>query len=142
MSLTRAIAGARIIETAQNYSVADNFSDRPLAVPELPYGPAFYDDEHFWRDILFNPQAAWNTEVHLYEVILSEWVARVPGLFWTPEARSLRQFDESEIEEREPHHVTLQPTAKSRVVTGGVGTLRLPPGAQGTRLATLTTTAN
>jgi hypothetical protein len=141
MSLGRALIGATMIESAENYSRA--------SVPKAPQpvqrknAITFFDDQFFWQQVFSDPGASWGSSVHFTDrVAFSEWVARIPGLFWRPEAARRRQFSRDAVEERHRDGVTLRPFGKSQVVTGGVGTLRLPPDYRGHRLATFTMSAN
>ncbi len=110
-------------------------------------GPAarilYYDDETFWRRIFQDPDAAWSTRFDTVDAVaLSEWVARVPGLYWRPESAPLRKYSADAVEGHDLGGVTLRPFGKSQVVHGGVGTLKFPPSESGYRLGTVTMTAN
>jgi len=141
MSLRRALIGASLIETAENYA-----RTAVRKVREQQHGQGqigFFADRDFWHEVLDAPDAHWGSAVHFVDrVAFSEWVARVPGLFWKPESARRRQFSSDAIEQRHRGGVTLQPFGKSQVVTGGVGTLKLPPDYGGHRLATVTMSAN
>jgi hypothetical protein len=142
-SLRDALVAARVIESAENYARA--------RVPELPadaHQPVrgdnvFYDDREFWRQAMDRPESTWNQPVRFIDsAVFSEWVARVPGLYWRPESERLRQYTPDAVEGRDLGGVTLRPYGKSQIVIGGVGTLKLPPSAAGYRLGTLTMSAN
>ena len=142
-TLQDALVAARVIESAENYARA--------RVPELPAGShqpapgdvAFYDDREFWRSALDYPGSTWSRPVRFLDrAVFSEWVARVPGLYWRPESERLRQYTPDAVEGRDLGGVTLRPYGKSQIVIGGVGTLKLPPSAEGYRLGTLTMSAN
>jgi len=142
--LQGALIGARILESADNYTRASvpavlNRSGRP----SKSYGLSFYDDGAFWHDVLRAPTRAWNTRVDVLDcVVFSEWIARVPGLYWRPESARLRQFTHDAVEGYDLDGVTLRPYGKSQIVVGGVGTLKLPPSSQGYRIGTVTMSAN
>lgn len=142
MPLRRAFIGCRVIETAENYARADTpLVDRPVASAGVG-GRGYYDDGEFWRGILADPDALWGATISIDPVALSEWVARVPGLYWRPESEQLRQLSPEAVEYQSQAWITFRPWGKSQKVMGGIGTLRLPPAADGYRLATLTTTCN
>jgi hypothetical protein len=143
MSLSRALAGAKVIEAAENYAAAV-VPQPAMPADERPRDLAFYDDGEFWRLILNQPaDQRWDAKVLVLDgAALSEWVPRVPGLFWRPESERLRQYTSDAVEGRDLGGVTLRPFGKSGIVVGGVGTLKLPPSADGHRLGTLTTSAN
>jgi hypothetical protein len=140
--LQRAFIDARVVETVENFSRACvPQSSRPDA-PQLGK-LTYFDDEMFWRDVLGQPGSEWNKRVIFADVAaFSEWVARVPGLYWRPESEKLRDYSPDVIEGYDLGDVTLRPYGKSQVVIGGVGTLRLPPSMEGYRLCTVTMSAN
>lgn len=142
MPLRRAFVGCRVIETAENYARADApLLDRP-AESRQEHGRGYYDDREFWHSILSDPDASWGASVSIDPVAFSEWVARVPGLYWRPDSERLRQLSPEAVEYQSQAWITFRPWGKSQKVMGGIGTLRLPPAQDGYRLATLTTTCN
>src|SRR5687768_711668 len=137
--LLRAANGARIVEAVENYARAEvNASPSVAAGQDQRW---LYDDETFWSHV-FNSKVTPGTRVSFPEVAVSEWVARVPGLFWTDAAKRLRRQGETEVEGRHGRIITLRPFGKSQVVSGGVGTLRLPPSQEDYHLVTVTSTGN
>jgi hypothetical protein len=140
--LQRAFIDARVVEAAENFSRACVPQVSHPSAPRL--GPLTYvDDELFWREVLAEPGKAWNKRVVLADLVaFSEWVARVPGLYWRPESERLRYYSSDVIEGFDLGGVTLRPHGKSQIVIGGVGTLKLPPSAEGYRLCTVTMSAN
>lgn len=140
--LQRAFIDARVLETVENFSRA--CVPQALA-PDLAHlgELAYFDDEMFWREILRQPGRAWNKRVRFLDrSVFSEWVARVPGLYWRPESERLREYSPDVVEGYDLGGVTLRPYGKSQIVIGGVGTLKLPPTAEGYRLCTVTMSAN
>ena len=102
----------------------------------------YYDDGIFWGRVLAGPEDAWGTLFWIDIAVLSEWIARVPGLYWKPESAQFRQLSPEAVEYKSQTWVTYRPEGKSRKVMGGIGTLRFPPGQDGRRLVSLTTTCN
>jgi hypothetical protein len=142
MSLREAYIGARIIETSDNYTRADTpLITQPEGQHKTGYGD-YYDDRSFWKNIFHDPESAWGIEFSLHDTALSEWVARVPGLFWKPEAKRLRTVAEEKVAYISDGWRVFHPQGKSEKVMGGVGTFRLLPAVDGARLVTLTTTCN
>ena len=142
MSLRQAYMGARVLETSANYARADDpLWTRPGGedVDRRNYVDA---DEFFWHDVLRRPDESWGSLVTFRAAAFCEWVARVPGLFWKPESRRLRQAAEGRVEEFVDGWRAYTPEGKSEKVMGGIGTFRLPPALDGTRLVTLTTSLN
>lgn len=142
MSLSETYRCARSLEAIENYARADDplvegvekFAV-PSDQPEYLGGP--YPDKTFWDGVLDNPELAWGTELRLEAFALSEWVARVPGLFWSEGAIGLRDLARSAVQHRSRDWITYTPYGKSALVLGGVGTLKFPPDDNGRRLATL-----
>mgnify|MGYP001826175174 CR=1 FL=1 len=142
MSLREAYTGVRIMETNDNYARADGpLVSQPQQHAGAPYSDYYYDDGHFWRQVLASP-AHEDREIDFVGVSLSEWVPRVPGLFWTPEAETLRRLAEAKVSYTSNGWRVYHPPGKSEKVMGGIGTFRLPPAVDGTRLVTLTSTLN
>ena len=143
MSLREAYIGVRIMETNDNYSRAD----APLVTPpetRASRSSQYYDaDEYVWERILRDPEGQWGVTFHFGPLTMSEWVARVPGLYWKPGSKEKRLLSPAAKEPTESHWTQYRPWGKSQVVAmGGIGTLRLPPANDGIRLVTLTTSLN
>lgn len=138
-SLARAAAGARILEAVDNYARADMMVAAPIATSrDEEY---FYDERSFWRLVLRN-RMPLGTPVRMHDVAISEWVARVPGLFWTDDALMHRDHGFRHVERRDRSSITLRPLGKSEMVSGGVGTLKLAPSVDGYRLCSLVMNGN
>lgn len=137
----RGLTAARIIESAENYARAHVSNPAPPGVQPRGNGATYLDDGKFWS-IVLDGRIAWDAAVFIPEATFSEWVPRVPGLYWRKESAALRRFTPDVIESQSDDGVTLRPTGKSQVVIGGVGTLRLPPNSEGYRLCSVTTSAN
>ena len=138
---------ALVIEALENYSVADAplEKDMPQRMDEKMVGRAtdwHYSDDEFWRKLFWSRNhenhGGWGREHEISYCLMTEWVARVPGLFWTPQAKDLRQLASKHIESVSQSWITYSPPGKSDKVAGGVGTLRFPPDTHGNHLVTLT----
>ncbi len=142
MSLLQSLIGTHVIETANSYARADDPLQHPTQLPtdSGPKAEAVATDGGFWDLVFKSPSSAWNTTFLLDHFRLSEWVARVPGLVWTPESEVLR--DSFKNAKKDIGGYAYPPPQRSARVMGGVGTLRLPPGDDGTRLATLVRNAD
>ena len=136
--------GVRILETAANYVKADEPLTQPAKHSEdqLDSERFFYSDELFWNDVMGSPDEYWGKMFHAYNIVLSEWVARVPGLYWKPESAALRQVNPAAIERQSEEWIQYNPGGKSGKVMGGIGTIRLAPSLDGSRLLCLTSSAN
>jgi hypothetical protein len=138
MSLWRAYIGTRVLETSDNYALADG----PLvSLPEQRSSPTrsgLDAEEEFWHIVMADPDKWWGARFAINgPVAVSEWIARVPGLFWKPGVSQFREFQRGYYELIGPWHA-YPPRLKSARVMGGIGTLRLPPSEYGNRLVTLT----
>jgi hypothetical protein len=143
MSLLPGLKAAHMAETLVDYGRADatlthTGPARPLGAPENDR--RYSDDEQFWREILLG--GAWDSTWHIEGAAISEWLARVPGLYWAPGSAAFRRIAKAFVEHRDANFVTYQPIGKSQRVIGGIGTLRLPPADDGYRIVTLTTSLN
>jgi hypothetical protein len=118
--------GAKIIETLENYSLAD-----PVVTPILPKSLKrdvyIYSDEEFWKEVIQNPITYWKKEICLDRFVVCDWIARVPGLYWSKASMVMRQDREQDIDMRSREWKEFYPPGKSRKILGGVGTLLLPP---------------
>ena len=135
-TLLDAYKKVRIVETLQNYSLAAT----PTAVTLAPNDNFFdaYNEEDFWQSIIGRPDYYWGKTCRLnYDWTLSEWIPRIPGLYWHKNSEALRMVSQSAIETIGNEHAVLQPIGKSMVVLGGVGTLKLGPNEEGYRLVSL-----
>ncbi len=139
MKGSRAVTAARILETVENYARVEIRRGVPPAVTDSRFVSG---DDDFWHRVL-QQEIGFGTPIDFpYDVAISEWVARVPGLFWTPSAQALRDAGEKDVESQIGNNITLTPFGKSQVVGGGIGTLRLPPSPNGDRIATIVISGN
>ncbi len=139
--LERAFLSRRISEAAETYACADAALGEPRDRPEASQRQRLYryrKEDRFWSEVNWLGDKAWNAEVEITEAAVSEWVARVPGLFWEPRARALRELMPSMTELIDKRWRTFPPLGKSSKVVGGIGTMRLAPATDGYRLGTLT----
>lgn len=138
-----AVRAARAIEAVENYSRADAPLDRgPPLLAEPPAGDeGCGSDGLFWgmvsRHLNRDADGGWGRRFHITSSFLTGWIARVPGLFWSPVAKAQRARAEAFVESQSEARRTYTPVGKSGKVAGGIGTLRLPTDAHGYRLATL-----
>jgi hypothetical protein len=145
-ALLDVVKGSRIIETLENYPVAfetTHINDEIL----YPDKSIWIDgDSFFWEGLLRSPDYFWNAIVQAEYCVFSNWIARVPGLFYTEAASSLRSFAkyyplENADQFGDVNHI-YRPLGKSAHVSGGIGTLKLPNDDRGNLLASVSTSAN
>ena len=147
----------RSLEAIENYARADEALTKDGAeyfnLPGSHDGQSSHEnciyedaDKWFWSRLLENPESYWDKEFYFPEKLaLSEWIARVPGLYWSRTSEQLRrQGAASEIENISSRgYKTYKPLGKSSIVLGGVGTLKFPPADKNDcRLVTLTSGLN
>ncbi|WP_241314037.1 hypothetical protein [Chryseobacterium arthrosphaerae] len=141
MKLYELAKGARIIETIENYSLA---AEMPIKnkQEEVEGQASFFDDEKFWKSVIKNPKYYWGKKMELYYFVVSDWIARVPGLYWSKASQAVRQHDHSDIAIQSKEWIEFNPIGKSKKVMGGVGTLLLPPTDDGKVLLSASATCN
>jgi len=104
MNASRAATNSRVLEAAENYSLAEVKAGAPI---NWRGQEDFGDDRTFWHCV-FAKHLPFGTTVDFPQgAAVSEWVARVPGLFWTDAAEKLRADGERYIESHERDSKTL-----------------------------------
>lgn len=141
MSLTELYKGAKLIETIENYALAEEITS-PNQEEENVDKFQFYDDQQFWRSIINEPSKYWAQKIDLYYFVVSDWVARVPGLYWTPSSEQIRQHQKEDIALQSKQWIEFYPPGKSKKVMGGLGTLLLPPTDEGKILLSVSAGCN
>lgn len=141
MSLKELYKGTKLIETIENYALAEevNFLNENISNDESSW---FSNDEEFWRNVIADPTKYWNQKIDLYYFVVSDWVARVPGLYWTPSSEQIRQHKREDIALQSKEWIEFYPPGKSKKVMGGVGTLLLPPTDEGKILLSVSAGCN
>jgi hypothetical protein len=142
MELSTVFKTTKIVETIENYSIAES-NKFTYSVPSKINGDEwFYEDEQFWREVITNPEKYWNKKVNLYAFTICDWVARIPGLYWASYSASLRKHSENEIAKQSKQWIEFYPPGKSKKVLGGIGTILLPPNDEGKRLLSISSSCN
>jgi len=77
-----------------------------------------------------------------YHFIVSDWVARVPGLYWADNSSIIRKHTEEEIAVKSLDWEELHPPGKSKKVIGGIGTIKLPPNDEGKKIMSISSSCN
>jgi hypothetical protein len=135
MTLLQGLIGARVNETLENFARIEGLLRKePASGAGEPSGARDYEsDEAFWKALVADRVGCMNCAFVFRDLVLSDWVPRVPGLAHKPESRLL----ESTIRSHHQRVVALdgykvlQPEEKSMDVMSGVGTLRLAPNTDG-----------
>lgn len=139
MSFTQAAKMSTLIQTVSNYSIADDISFQPPPASPQNARP-FHYDERFWADFIHDPGAFWDKKIDLTNFILSDWIARIPGLYWLQGYRGLHPvLESSDVEYRSSlgNRVVYRPAIKSAHVMNGIGTFILPPDDDGKRIMSI-----
>lgn len=146
MLLPKAFKGTKIIETIDNYIIAENYTiaeksthDNCLIEENELW---FYKDNEFWSRIIKNPEQFWSKSLNLYCFVISDWVARIPGLYWTNYSSEIRKHADSDVAIRSDKWLEFNPPGKSKKILGGIGTMLLPPNDDGKRIVTVSSSCN
>ncbi|MDE5518744.1 hypothetical protein [Elizabethkingia meningoseptica] len=141
MGLKELYKGTKLIETIENYALAEevNSINEDITNNESFW---FSNDEEFWKNIIADPVKYWNQKIDLYNFVISDWIARVPGLYWIPSSEKIRQHKEEDIALQSKQWIEFYPPGKSKKVMGGVGTLLLPPTDEGKVLLSISAGCN
>lgn len=137
-----AYKGVKIIETIENYSIIK--SELVIDKHNANFCSESYiiDDKEFWCKVTNNQNEFWNKNFSFYHFVVSDWVARVPGLFWTEYSAEIRKHSEQDIAIKSNDWIVFHPPGKSKKVLGGIGTIHLPPNDEGKRLISITSSCN
>lgn len=142
MELSNVFKATKIIETIENYSIAEN-NRFTYSEPTNPNeSDWFYEDKQFWHEVISNPEKYWNKRVNLYAFTICNWVARIPGLYWASHSETIRKNSEKEIAKQSKQWIEFYPPGKSKKVLGGIGTILLPPNDEGKRLLSISSSCN
>ncbi len=128
MTILEAYKTTRMIEALENYAVSDDHSIAELkdTSETVAASDRISSDKQFWASVLDDPVTFWGKEIRLKNVGLSEWVARVPGLYWSKGSRHIRLMAKNNIEHNN-YGLTFTPIGKTQQVLGGVGTFKFAP---------------
>jgi hypothetical protein len=127
------------LEASENYANAGMpiNNDDAGSDSQASFITTYEGEKEFWTSV-FAGEIPWGTEVNILRLALSEWIGRVPGLFWMKNAARMRDVAENAVESVSEGWKTLKPLGKSQKVMGGVGTLKFPQhSTDGYRLASL-----
>ncbi len=142
MELSNVYKATKIVETIENYSIAESNKFTYSEPINLDGDNWFYEDEQFWHEVISNPEKYWNKKINLYAFTICDWVARIPGLYWANYSAVIRKHSENEIAKQSKQWIEFYPPGKSRKVLGGIGTIILPPNDDGKRLLSISSSCN
>ncbi|MGD1994900.1 MAG: hypothetical protein PVI59_17030, partial [Anaerolineae bacterium] len=133
MSLNTLVRGAHALRTVQDYVKLPGYYASAEAEP-TPALREYRSEKDFWYETLGHrediepPQAG--DAISLTKFRLSEWVPRVPGLYWKDESLKLRDAARYEILQTDRRFTVYSPAGKTMHILGGVGNVRLLPSGQ------------
>jgi hypothetical protein len=144
MKLKEAYKATRIIESLENFTIAHDKNIITANVKNKVENiyKGFYDDQSFWRSILEAPDDYWGETFTFDEVTLSDWIPRVPGLFFSNGAEDIRAASKNHVAIRSPQWIEFHPPGKSSIVLGGIGTFVLPQDNFGNRMMSISHNCN
>lgn len=142
MKLQELVKGTKIIEIIENYSLAADISSIIYQNDDENNNSYFYQDEHFWESVIKKPESYWGKKVNLYDFVVSNWIARIPGLYWSSTSKIMRRHKQEDIAFESNEWIEFEPIGKSKKVMGGVGTLLLPPTDDGKVLLSASAACN
>lgn len=124
-----------ISESLNNYPKSESLElvrNAELIIDDLKndYGMKISYEEQFWKFIngeIKEGRHPWGKNFHFWYAMISEWVPRIPGGFWTEKSAGLRKLANKEIIERTGNFVVYTPIGKSSKVMGGLGTFKCAP---------------
>lgn len=141
MSIKELYKGTKLIETVENYALAEKTNSLKEDISN-DESFLFSNDEAFWRNVIADPNKYWNQKVDLYNFVVSDWIARIPGLYWTTPSEHIRRHKKEDIALQSKQWIEFYPPGKSKKVMGGIGTLLLPPTDEGKILLSISAVCN
>lgn len=145
--LRRGYIAAQVGESLANYPLADELlaESSDLACETRTSNERLHtysSDKEFWSNAIAGIGVPNGAYLNFRKVALTEWVPRIPGLYWTDQSAKMRDVSPATVEIEAGRWITYNPLGKSQFVSGGIGTLKFPPDPDGFRLVTLTTSCN
>lgn len=140
MNLLELQNGVNFLETLENYSLADLKIKAQEEIKQECF--IFESDEIFWECFLQDSALYYNKFITLDEFVISDWVARIPGLYWMNSSKALRNDAEQHIANKNTSYTEFHPPGKSKMVMGGIGTLLFPPTYDGKSLMSASSSYN
>lgn len=142
MKFAKIIKATHIIEAIEDYSITANSgydtSDQMHSV-ETNW---FSTDDEFWNAVITDPEKYWHTKLSLHAFTICNWVARVPGLYWTDYSEAIRKGSLNQIAKQSNNWIEFLPPGKSKKVAGGIGTIQLAPDDEGRRMFSISSSCN
>lgn len=142
MSIQSAYKSTKVIESLENYVKSDDWQNQDSSSDNSNDDKFIHDDVYFWRSNFNYPERYLNQILEFQDVGYSEWVARVPGLYFHESSNAFHKLAQNQVEFVSDKWVHYTPLGKSQKVMGGIGTINLPPNEDGWYLGSISTTNN
>ncbi|NJB87278.1 hypothetical protein GGR26_003058 [Lewinella marina] len=143
MSLQTAYTTARVIETLENYAQSDLVNETVAEAGDpTRFVETMYSDDYFWHTALKEVEDSWDRKFRFPQYTLSEHVARVPGLYYHPQAQHYKNLPDTHKEYVSDRWTHYSPPGKSQKILGGIGTLQIPPTLEDWRIASISSGNN
>lgn len=142
MSLISSFKSTKVIESLENYVKSDDWHNLDSQTDKTNYDNFIHDDSDFWRSILNHPERYINQILVFQDMGYSEWVARVPGLYFHKSSNAFHILAHNQVEFISDKWIHYTPLGKSQKVLGGIGTINLPPNEEGWYLGSISSTNN
>jgi len=145
MELKEAYKATKIVESLENFTVArDNVIVKTNEHEIDLRNPLYQDhaDQAFWDFMLKAPESYWGKPFTLYDATLSDWIPRVPGLFFAKGSKAFRDTSKDYVALKSKKWTEFHPPGKSGKVLGGIGTFVLPQDSLGNRMMSVSHSCN
>jgi len=127
------VRGAMALQTAEDYVNLPGYKEI-IQHNTIDRVRKYNQEKDFWNDVLrrsIENRLQPGDKVLLKGFAISQWIPRVPGLFWKEESRILREGASQEVEYHNQEITIYNPVGKSMHILGGIGNLRLLPNSSG-----------
>lgn len=140
MEFIDAYNATRLLESAENFAVSDKIT--PKEENSRVENDLINDQRSFWQNVINNPDNFWGRRFSIRNCVFSEWVARLPGAYYLPNAYNFRRRAEKYIISNpyinSKNWVLFSPRGKGlEIGGGGLGTLKLLPSNTYDTIATI-----
>ena len=128
MAFVEVYKSARVIEALENFALSD-IQELPELSGNEPVREnlSHLKDKEFWYAV-FAGQQPWRSKVYFQRCVFSEWLPRIPGLYFTPGGKSMRQVSEPGEIILNPDGIRVyNPWEKSQKIMGGLGSHKISP---------------
>jgi len=141
MKISEIIKNSSIMESLENYTIADQFGGNEIEEPSAALEEPIYSNRRFWSMVISKPENFWNKQLVFADFAFSEWVPRIPGLGFTIAAEVISNQLRN-AKSLSYNRLIYGPSDKSGFVMSGMGSLKLPPDYAGYQLTCITSSSS